>query len=278
MHTKRHRSEIPVYKSKRCCIALSAGTILTLTGLRFLPKRDVAPTSASTSRIHQYQQFLTHPTLPEEIRAHNQTSSILKCRNAKLILFLMIPGITVSIRMPSTEAIPATSSSSRSSSSSDSRMHFTADDIPLDEDTPVDQISMPTAIVSSHDYTDAFAQLRATVDQISIEQVQTRFHLDKLKVELSKKISNIENPFITESDNQYRVVLAQTNVLRKEMQAQKMLRLNNWMIFLRRGRDDKKGEVSSSRGPQPSDDRIRPGSGGGSRSDPSRKRGSGYRG
>ncbi|KZV44261.1 midasin [Dorcoceras hygrometricum] len=193
-------------------------------------------------------------------------------------------------------------------------MHFTADDIPLDEET---QISMRTAIVSSHDYADAFAQLRATVYQISIEKVQTRFHLDKLKVELLKKISNLENAFLTESDNQYRVVLAQTNVLRKEMKAQKdalykeldamrkevqdqkaafvhdilefrMESLQNihtlsaqfseHIAYINIGRDDKKGEVSSSRGPQPPDDRSRPGSGGGSKSDPSRKRGSGYRG
>ncbi|KZV30603.1 227 kDa spindle- and centromere-associated protein [Dorcoceras hygrometricum] len=166
-------------------------------------------------------------------------------------------------------------------------MHFTAYDIPLDEET---QISIPTAIVSSHDYTDAFAQLRAAVDQITFVQVQTRFHLDKLKVELSKKISNLENAFLTASDNQDRVVLAQTNVLRKEMQAQKnalskeldvmrkevqdqkatfvhdMLefrvesqqnfqilsaQLSELIAYINRGRDDKKGEVSSSRGPQP---------------------------
>ncbi|KZV41729.1 golgin candidate 5-like [Dorcoceras hygrometricum] len=55
------------------------------------------------------------------------------------------------------------------------------------------------------------------------------------------------------------------------------------VAYINRGRDDKKGEVSSIRGPQPPDDRIRPGSGDsergrGSISEPSRKRGSGYRG
>ncbi|KZV30604.1 hypothetical protein F511_16718 [Dorcoceras hygrometricum] len=190
----------------------------------------------------------------------------------------------LSISMSTPEAIPATPSSSRSSSSSDSRMHLTADDIPLDEET---QIPMPTAIVTSHDYTDAFAQLRATVDQISFEKVQTRFHLGKLKVEFSKKISNLENAFFTASDNQDRVVLAQTNVLRKDMQAQKDA-LSKELDAMRkevqdqkrlfRGRDDKNGEVSSSRGPQPPENRSRPGSGGGRRSDPSRKRGSRYRG
>ncbi|KZV16967.1 alpha-amylase [Dorcoceras hygrometricum] len=215
-------------------------------------------------------------------------------------------------------------SSSSSSSSSDSRMLFTADDLPEipptddvleDEETPVDRTSMSTAIVSSHDYTNAFAHLRAIVDQISFEQVQTRFHVDKLKVELSKKFSNLENAFLMASNNQDRVVLAQTNVLCKEMQAQKealskeldamrkevqdqkaafvhdMLefrveseqnfqslsaQLSELIAYINRGRDDKKVEISSSHGPQPPDDRSRPGDGGrgrGSRSELSRKRG-----
>ncbi|KZV36980.1 hypothetical protein F511_15410 [Dorcoceras hygrometricum] len=206
--------------------------------------------------------------------------------------------------MPTPEVIPINPSSSRSSSSSDSRMLFIADDLPeisptddvlLDEETPVDQISMPTAIVSSHDYTDAFAQLRATVDQIFIEQVETRFHLDELKVTFSKRISNIEIAFLTASYNQDRVILAQTNVLCKEMQAQKdalskeldaMRKEENFqtlsahlaeiIAYMIRGRDDKKGEGSSSRGTQPPNNQSRPGDSGrgrGSRSEPSRKRG-----
>ncbi|KZV47810.1 hypothetical protein F511_40913 [Dorcoceras hygrometricum] len=121
--------------------------------------------------------------------------------------------------------------STSSSSSSDSPMHFTADDIPLDEEitavdipldveTPVAQISMSNAIFSSNDCTEEFSQLRATVDKISLEQVQSRFHVDELKAALSQKISNLETSFLTASVNQDIVVLAQTDVLRKEMQAQ----------------------------------------------------------
>ncbi|KZV55082.1 hypothetical protein F511_30544 [Dorcoceras hygrometricum] len=163
-------------------------------------------------------------------------------------------------------------------------------------------------------YTEAVAQLRATVDQISIEHVQTRFHLNKLKDTLFKNISSLETAFLTASDNQDRVVLAQTNVLHKEMQAQKealskeldairkevqdqkaaitkdllefrveaqenfqTLRshLSEIIAYINRGRDDKKGEGSSSRGPQPPNDQSRPGSGGGSRSEPPRKIGGG---
>ncbi|KZV23068.1 hypothetical protein F511_25110 [Dorcoceras hygrometricum] len=83
-----------------------------------------------------------------------------------------------------------------SSSSSDSPMHFT-------------------------DYTEASAQLRATIDKISLEQVQTRFHIDELKAALSKKISDLETAFLTGSDNQDRVVLLQNNVIHKEMKVQR---------------------------------------------------------
>ncbi|KZV32515.1 hypothetical protein F511_35120 [Dorcoceras hygrometricum] len=121
-------------------------------------------------------------------------------------------------------------SSSSSSSSNDSHMPFTADDIPeipssddvlQIEETPDVQISLLTAGVPSTDYTEAFVQLRATVDNISLEQVQTKFHIDKLKAGLSKKISSLETAFLTTSDNQDKVVLVQTNILRKEMQDQK---------------------------------------------------------
>ncbi|KZV29782.1 hypothetical protein F511_33524 [Dorcoceras hygrometricum] len=88
--------------------------------------------------------------------------------------------------------------SSSSSSSSNSRMLFTADDLheisPTydvfpDEETPVDQISMPTAIVSSHDYTKEFAQLRATVYQISIEHIM----MEELTFFLCLKVKQLDD-------------------------------------------------------------------------------------
>ncbi|KZV27836.1 hypothetical protein F511_39014 [Dorcoceras hygrometricum] len=51
--------------------------------------------------------------------------------------------------------------------------------------------------------------------------------------------------------------------------------LSEIIAYINRGRDDKKGEGSSSRGPQPPNDQSRPGSGGGSRREPPRKRGGG---
>ncbi|KZV58297.1 paramyosin-related protein-like [Dorcoceras hygrometricum] len=129
---------------------------------------------------------------------------------------------------------------------------------------PVQDLGSQPPIIKTWD---AFAQLRATVDQISMEQVQTRFHLDEHKVALSKRISNLETAFLTASDNQDRVVLAQTNVVHKEMQPQKdalskeldamqnfqtlSTHLSEIIAYFNRGRDDKKGEISSSEGPQP---------------------------
>ncbi|KZV30605.1 pentatricopeptide repeat-containing protein mitochondrial-like [Dorcoceras hygrometricum] len=235
----------------------------------------------------------------------------------------------VSIRFPSPEAIPATPTSSRS----DSRMHFTIADIPLDEET-ADQISMPTT------------------------------------ADLSRRISSLETALIMASDNHDRAVSVQTDILCKEMKDQKAAlsqefgdqlaairndlielrvesqqnfqtlssQLSEIIAYINRGGDAKKGEVvevrillltieadmemeeadqvvvavganhrgkrgsgsyrgggrmrtndakrGSSRGPQPPpDNRSRHGgwrkqtSGGGSRSEPQRKRGSGsYRG
>ncbi|KZV47095.1 hypothetical protein F511_32626 [Dorcoceras hygrometricum] len=200
---------------------------------------------------------------------------------------------------------------SSSSSSSDSPMHFTADDIPeissSDEVLPVEEtnvvtphISLPTVIALPTDCTEAFAQLRDTVDQISLEQVQTIFHIDELKAALSKKISNLETTFLTALDNQDQVVLVQKNFLRKEMQVQKdaiskelndmrkelldqkaaishdllefqvesqenfntlHTQLSEIIAYINRVRDDKRGEVSSSHRPQPPDDRSKPGPG-----------------
>ncbi|KZV46757.1 hypothetical protein F511_36082 [Dorcoceras hygrometricum] len=81
-----------------------------------------------------------------------------------------------SIKVLSPYANPnASSSTSSSSAESDFSSSSSSTSIPIDfvnEETHVDQISMPTTIVSSNDYTNAFAQLKASVDQISLEQVR----------------------------------------------------------------------------------------------------------
>ncbi|KZV50145.1 hypothetical protein F511_26461 [Dorcoceras hygrometricum] len=223
---------------------------------------------------------------------------------------------SISSSSNSTSSRSANPISSSSSSSIDSPTHFTGGDIPLTPYTDDVLLVEETTDVPSTDYTNAFAQLRATVDTISLEQVQTRFHIDELKTALSKKISNLETAFLTASDNQDRVILVPNNVLRKKMQVQNAAlskklddirkeiqdqkaaiahdflefrvesqknfntlsaHLSEIIAYINRGRDDKRGENSSSRGPQPPEDKSRP-SGGGSRSAPTRKRGGGSHG
>ncbi|KZV38004.1 splicing factor 3B subunit 1-like [Dorcoceras hygrometricum] len=187
------------------------------------------------------------------------------------------------------------------SSSSASPLDFIAD-IPQLEQSPavIIHISTPTADVTTPDFTESFSQLRASVNQIKFEQVQSRYDVDKLKDVLLLHISNLERRFTEILDQQDRVY-RELDIIRKDVQDQKATLSNDLMEFrvraqenfntltsqfselvdyINRGGDAKKGEGSSSRGPQPPDDRSRPDSkdssiGRGSRSEPARKRGGG---
>ncbi|KZV28542.1 hypothetical protein F511_40414 [Dorcoceras hygrometricum] len=101
----------------------------------------------------------------------------------------------------------SSSSTSSSSSSSDSRMNFS-------EDLP--QITMPTVIFPSTDFTESTAQLRASIDQIQLEQVHTRERVVELKYELSQKITKLELAFAQSTLRQDMVFRAQINYFRKE--------------------------------------------------------------
>ncbi|KZV40486.1 hypothetical protein F511_23823 [Dorcoceras hygrometricum] len=158
----------------------------------------------------------------------------------------------------------SSSLTSSSYSSSDSRMHFT-DDIP--------QIHMPTVAYPSTDFIEATAQLRASIDQIHLEQVQTKERVEEFKSKLSQKIIKLELAFAQATSWQDLVYRAQINDIQEGLNTLRA-QLSEIIAYINRGRDDKRGE-ESSRGPQP-EDRRRPSGGGsgGSRSEPS-KRGSG---
>ncbi|KZV49350.1 hypothetical protein F511_09257 [Dorcoceras hygrometricum] len=163
-----------------------------------------------------------------------------------------------SIRMPTPEAIPANSSSSRSSSSSDSPMHFTTDDIPLDDETTADtpqieetpdvQISLPPAGVPSIDYTESFAQLRATVDKILLSKavlVQTnilRKEMQDQKATLSEELADIHKALQDQKAaiaNDFLEFIVETQENYNTLRAH----LAEIIAYINRGRDDKKGEV-----------------------------------
>ncbi|KZV30046.1 hypothetical protein F511_21202 [Dorcoceras hygrometricum] len=105
----------------------------------------------------------------------------------------------------------------------DSPFHFTADDILLGDET--------TTAALSIDFTSEFAKLRASVDQISIEHVQTRVHIEKLKATIFTKISSLESAFLARSETQDRAVLVNNNVILKEIKAQKAALSQEMDIF-----------------------------------------------
>ncbi|KZV43075.1 phragmoplast orienting kinesin 1-like [Dorcoceras hygrometricum] len=105
------------------------------------------------------------------------------------------------------------------SSSSASPMDF-IDDIPKLEQSPAvfTQISMPTADVTTPDFTESFAQLRASVNQIQFEQVQTRDDVEKLKDVLLLHIRGLERRFTEISDQQDRAYRGLFTNVRQEVQ------------------------------------------------------------
>ncbi|KZV58345.1 hypothetical protein F511_29829 [Dorcoceras hygrometricum] len=195
------------------------------------------------------------------------------------------------IRVSSTDA---ESDSTSSNSSTSTPIDF------VNEETPDAQTSMPTAIVSSNDYTDAFAQLKASVDQISLEKVQYRFHIEKLKSALLRRYQALILHFLPDLIIKTGLFLFKPMFSVRRCKLRKQRFLKNWMLFVRRsktindlmefrvqaqenfstltaqlselvayinrGSDAKNGEMSSSRGPPPPDDQNRPD--GGSRSEP----------
>ncbi|KZV52449.1 splicing factor 3B subunit 1-like [Dorcoceras hygrometricum] len=107
------------------------------------------------------------------------------------------------------------------STSTDSLMLFTTDDIPLGIETAVDQILMPTADVTPQDFTEPLAQLRDSVNQIQIERVQKRDDVEERKDVLLIHIKGLEKRFtriLEQQDRTYRGLFAN---VRQEFQLQK---------------------------------------------------------
>ncbi|KZV43943.1 hypothetical protein F511_11917 [Dorcoceras hygrometricum] len=196
------------------------------------------------------------------------------------------------------------------SNSADFRMLFTAADIPLNDETVVDQLVFPATALPAPDLAESLAQLRTSVSQLSIKQMRTTSSIGDVKNELLSKIDNIEKADAearTQQDHVFRYLIKSvkqevqlhkttlslemiefkkvlrahsaivttdlSDILKEEQYATLRDNLTELIAFFNRGRDDKKGEVGSNRGP--ADDRSRPGGGGGSRSEPVKRRGSG---
>ncbi|KZV36752.1 hypothetical protein F511_26925 [Dorcoceras hygrometricum] len=188
---------------------------------------------------------------------------------------------------------------SSSSSSSASRMNFT-DEIPQ-----TSQIAIPTVVLPT-DFTDSISQLRASIDQIRLEQLSTLDSIDELKAALSGKnfdafqhglhaddeipqTSQIAIPTVvlptdfTDSISQLRASIDQIRLEQlstldsiDELKAALSGKITGLEMGFAQASSHKEMGEESSRGPPP-DDRSRP-SGGGSSSEPSRKRGGSYKG
>ncbi|KZV19343.1 receptor-like protein 2 [Dorcoceras hygrometricum] len=104
--------------------------------------------------------------------------------------------------------------------STDSRMLFTTDDIPLGDETADDQILMPTTDIPATDFTESFAQLRASVTQLSINQLRTKDIIGDLKNKLLSKIDNLEKAS-TEAHTQKDQVFRDLADIRKVVKEQK---------------------------------------------------------
>ncbi|KZV35357.1 hypothetical protein F511_37819 [Dorcoceras hygrometricum] len=100
------------------------------------------------------------------------------------------------------------------STSANSSMCFDEDEI------AATQFSLP---VVSTDLTEAFAQLRASVEQIHFEQIRRKDDADKLRDILLMRIRDLERQFSRRFDEQDRAYRALLNNIRKDIHDQKTL-------------------------------------------------------
>ncbi|KZV14036.1 hypothetical protein F511_44562 [Dorcoceras hygrometricum] len=88
------------------------------------------------------------------------------------------------------------------------------------DDIPQTSQMLPTVVLPT-DFAESIAQLHASIDQIKIEQLQTRDSIDELKAALSGKITRLEMAFVQSTSRQDMVFRAEINDVRKEIQMQK---------------------------------------------------------
>ncbi|KZV39489.1 protein tipD [Dorcoceras hygrometricum] len=92
------------------------------------------------------------------------------------------------VKLISDSSTSSSSTSSSSTSSTDSPIHFS-------EDLP--RFDMPTVVFHPPDFIESTAQLRASIDHLQFEQLQTRESVEALKYDLPTKITKLELGFCT---------------------------------------------------------------------------------
>ncbi|KZV55563.1 hypothetical protein F511_26382 [Dorcoceras hygrometricum] len=78
------------------------------------------------------------------------------------------------------------------SSSTDSSMHFNADDTLLGTKTAIQQIIIPTTTAPTTELSEQFAQLRASISQLSIKQMRTQSSIGNLQNHILSRIDDLE--------------------------------------------------------------------------------------
>ncbi|KZV16681.1 patatin-like protein 2 [Dorcoceras hygrometricum] len=186
-----------------------------------------------------------------------------------------------------------------SSSSDDSSMHFVEDDIQFGDDATSTEFSLPTAAT---DVPDAFAQLRASIDQLHFEQIRrkddrvllnnirhdARDHKNLLSLDLKSSQQKLSsrvaaaafdtvdvrkevkelNAKVTFLDGQVAAIRSELFDFRSKAE-ENHLNLSTQLGFLvdyiNRGGDAQNGQGGSSRPQPPPDDQSRPSGGSGVR-------------
>ncbi|KZV34390.1 7-deoxyloganetic acid glucosyltransferase-like [Dorcoceras hygrometricum] len=101
-------------------------------------------------------------------------------------------------------------------------MHFDTEDIPLGTDTAVEHILLPTiAAPPTTDLSEQFVQLRASVSQLSINQLKTQSSIGNLQNHLLSRIDDLEKASADARTQQDQDLRGHFKSVRQEVQIQK---------------------------------------------------------
>ncbi|KZV32867.1 hypothetical protein F511_06131 [Dorcoceras hygrometricum] len=107
------------------------------------------------------------------------------------------------------------------SPSTDSSMHFNAEDISLGTDTVVAQILLPTTAGPTIDLSEQFAQLRASISQLSIKKLKTQSSIDNLQNHILSRIDDLEKASANARTQHDQDLRGHFESIRHEVQIQK---------------------------------------------------------
>ncbi|KZV43283.1 replication protein A 70 kDa DNA-binding subunit B-like [Dorcoceras hygrometricum] len=108
------------------------------------------------------------------------------------------------------------------SPSTDSSMHFDTADIPLGTDTAVEQILLPTtAAPLTTNLSEQFAQLRASISQLSIKKLKTQRSIGNVQNHLLSRINDLEKAYANARTQQEQDLRGHFKSVRQEVQIQK---------------------------------------------------------